>query len=893
MALPSPRVEALFHEALAEPAHRRRQFVAARAGGDTVLLRDVLELLDHLEAADDFLEQPVIRPGVLRAGSSRLSPPAELDAGASVDGYRVLGLIAEGGMGAVYLAEQPEPVRRRVAIKVVKLGMDSKQIVARFEQERQAVALMQHPSIASVFDGGCTADGRPYFVMEYVDGAPITAFCDRHRLPVADRLQLFLDVCRAVQHAHQQGIVHRDLKPSNILISGVDPPIPKIIDFGIAKALFEPLTDRSLHTRAGVVLGTPDYMSPEQADPSFGRVDTRADIYSLGVVLHELLVGEVPRRPATTGGGLRGALAPTRPPSVALPADARRAAAIAEPRRTDARSLRRILRGDLDAITLKALEPDPDRRYAAASELAADIERFSRREPVLARTPTLRYRLSSMVRRNRLVFTGIAAVVAALAIGLAGMSLLYRTTRAQRDAIFRLSDRIVLARTVEETEGLWPPTPELAPSMERWLEGDARELAERLPLHRATLDDLKASGHVAGRPSGSPAFADADDEFQYELLENLVRRLEDFADEETGTIARMRQRLSFARAVDRLSLIEPADAWAAAIEAIADPRVAPSYRGLQITPQRGLVPLGPDPRSGFWEFAHLQTGTAPVRNPAGELVRNEDTGIVLILLPPGALSMGAEGPSFGFPLGSRRSDPGARRNEAPIHTVEIPAPFFISKYEMTQGQWIRINHENPADMPAGVTVDGKTHTLMHPVEKITWHQAADTMRRAGLMLPTEAQWEYAARGGTSTRFWTGDTYETLEGTENLADLSYGRRPDATPAEIVPWDDGYGDTSPVGTYRPNPFGLHDVGGNVCEWCRDRLGSYDAPTFGPDAERRSDDGKRVFRGGDSKRSFVRISRRVGINPDTMYNIGVRPARAVEGAWSLTGHTSRVRG
>ncbi len=356
----------------------------------------------------------------------------------SVGAYRVLGVLAQGGMGIVYTAEQAEPVRRRVALKVIKAGMDTREVVARFEAERQALAVMDHPGIAKVLDGGATVDGRPYFVMELVKGVAITDYCDTHRLSTRERLRVFVDVCHAVQHAHQKGVIHRDIKPSNVLVMLQDgKPVPKVIDFGIAKALSNPLTDRSLLTEVGRAIGTPAYMSPEQADPSALDVDTRTDIYSLGVLLYELLTGHLPLDPSVMGLNaylMRLAQREVTPntPSAKFSTLGNAASSVSMLRRVDAKTLRRELRGDLDWIVMKALEPDRTRRYETVNGFAMDIERHLHDEPVVARPPSTLYRLSRFARRNRLAVAASATVTAALVIGLtvAGLALV-RARRAE------------------------------------------------------------------------------------------------------------------------------------------------------------------------------------------------------------------------------------------------------------------------------------------------------------------------------------------------------------------------------------------------------------------------------------------------------------------------------
>ena len=351
--------------------------------------------------------------------------------------YTILEQLGEGGMGVVYLAEQAAPIRRRVALKLIKLGMDTHQVVARFEAERQALALMDHPNIASVFDAGATEDGRPFFVMEYVPGVPITEFCDRQQLTTRARLELFQHVCAAIQHAHQKGVIHRDLKPSNVLVIDQDgQPTPKVIDFGIAKATGQHLTEKTLFTEQGLLVGTPEYMSPEQADTGGGPVDTRTDIYSLGILLYELLVGNLPFTPTELRRAgyaeIQRIIREREPikPSSKLHSLGLIADDIAVRRRTSTSSLARELRGDLDWITLRAIEKDPNQRYPSASELAADIGRHLHYEPVLAGPPGARYRLKKFVRKHR----GAVAVCLALAIllsaGLAVSTALY--VRAQR-----------------------------------------------------------------------------------------------------------------------------------------------------------------------------------------------------------------------------------------------------------------------------------------------------------------------------------------------------------------------------------------------------------------------------------------------------------------------------
>ena len=359
--------------------------------------------------------------------------PADLPAPSECfGGFRILRVLGEGGMGVVYLAEQEQPLRRPVALKVIKLGMDTREVVARFQSERQALALMDHPNIAQVYEGGSTAQGRPYFAMEYVPGVPITQYSDEHRLNTNQRLGLFLQVCGAVQHAHQKGIIHRDLKPSNVLVTERDGhAVPKIIDFGLAKATEPRLAEETVFTRAGIVIGTPEYMSPEQAAAGMLDIDTRTDIYSLGVLLYELLVGAAPfgRKELRQAGWeeIRRVIREEDPPrpTTRLQSLGAAAAGIAQRHNTDAGSLAKQLHGDLDWIIMKALEKDRARRYPSASELAADLERHLRDEPVTASPASAVYRVRKFVRKNKVKVVAAAAALFCLLAGLGFSTVMY------------------------------------------------------------------------------------------------------------------------------------------------------------------------------------------------------------------------------------------------------------------------------------------------------------------------------------------------------------------------------------------------------------------------------------------------------------------------------------
>jgi len=383
---------------------------------------------------------------------------AEVDSG-SIGNYTLLHRIGSGGMGDVWLAEQLKPIRRRVALKLIKTGMDSAAIVSRFEAERQALAMMNHASIAKVFDGGTTSNGEPYFVMEFVDGLPITEHCNQHELPLADRLRLFADVCLAVQHAHQKGILHRDLKPSNILVSHRDQNqvIPKVIDFGLAKALQSSprLSDVSLRTEIGQVVGTLQYMSPEQAAAQSTNIDTRSDIYSLGVILYELLTGTTPIEVEDVRrlnmfqvlDRIR-AVEPPRP-SERLSKSVESLKAVSAGLGIEPRRLQSVLKGELDWIVMKSIEKDPNRRYETASALADDVFRYLSHVPILARPPSRLYRLRKFARKNRVLVISSCSVATAFLAGFVGIGLALSEARKQTKAAVTTAE--ILASVFDET----------------------------------------------------------------------------------------------------------------------------------------------------------------------------------------------------------------------------------------------------------------------------------------------------------------------------------------------------------------------------------------------------------------------------------------------------------
>ena len=466
----------VFHEALEKNPDERKVFLDAACAGEAGLCEEVLRLLASHQRSSGILDAGPAGTVTEAAGG-----PDPL-AGERIGPYRLLEILGEGGMGVVYTADQERPVRRRVALKLIRLGMDTKEVVARFESERQALAIMDHPRIAKVFDAGVTEKGRPYFVMEYVPGIPITEYCDLRGLPISERLALFAQACEAIEHAHRKGIIHRDIKPSNLLVAAVDgKPSLKVIDFGVAKAISQRLTERTLFTQHGILVGTPGYMSPEQAGSTPLEVDARTDIYALGVLLYELLVGALPFDPKTlrrvAAAEMLRIIREEEPPtpSVRIASLGDAAEEVAKRRHLDVHTLARQLRGELEWITMRALEKDPGRRYASASEFASDVGRYLTNEPVAAGPPSSMYRLSKFVRRHRVgVLTAAAFTILAVVLG----------------ASIMLQSRL-LTRALEQTAALERSSPTVATPM---LSYDEETLGGWTKLSHGRLFDFSPDG---------------------------------------------------------------------------------------------------------------------------------------------------------------------------------------------------------------------------------------------------------------------------------------------------------------------------------------------------------------------------------------------------------------
>jgi len=852
--------------------------------------------------------------------TSPSQPPSNAsDRPEQIGPYRILSVIGEGGMGTVYLAEQKAPVRRRVALKVIKLGMDSRAVVARFDAERQALSLMEHSSIAKVFDCGLSDRGQPYFAMEYVKGIPITDYCDQNKLSVKDRIGLFQQVCSGIQHAHLKGVMHRDLKPDNVLVTLQDgKPLAKVIDFGLAKAMDHRLVEATIFTEHGTVVGTPEYMSPEQAGLGGLDVDTRTDVYSLGVLLYELLTGDLPfsRKELHQAGYLemQRVIKEQEPskPSTKVTTLGDRAISQAQLRALDVRSFARTLRGDLDWITLKALEKDRTRRYDTAQELAADLGRYLNLEPVLASPPSAGYRARKFLRKHRGRVAAVAAVVlTAVAGALVAVWFLLeaqeqrkqaerqktvaqeqrREADRQKTVAQQQREEAVRQRSEAERQtanaqanqrkfetkvtefnqlagvvrydelvagakdllgqAAWPAA---IPGMESWVQ-DCDELLEMRGEIEDTIDSLRKD--ALPRSEGRPVWEFAPkDEAQSFLHDTLVDLLVKFDRLEASERAVIGQRLEWARQIDSLSQSHPnaAVTWAEARNAIG---VSEKYAGLTIELRAedvlGLVPLGPNPKTGYFEFYHLRSAwdgksdpreiAIPTHGKDGSIEVMDDTGIVFVLLPGGEVTLGSQDEDEDAPYYDAQ-----RYSDEDLHPVAL-SPFFLARHELTQGQWSRLwsNEEGlrqPSYYAAGDTVLGTKMTLAHPVEQVDWSMSRGLLASHGLALPTEAQWEYGCRGGTTTARIT--PLAELQTVANVADATAKR---AVPSwQCETWTDGHVIHAPVGSFQANGFGLYHVHGNVWEWCLDAFSSYGSEPVG-DGLRPGGDGSsdRVLRGG----------------------------------------------
>lgn len=848
------RIEAIFHKALKIEPAGRPDYLEKACGNDKSLREKVEILLKIRGDAFEFFEKSpwdsIVEQRSSDADTSTdLEPEADLPF-ERIGEFRLIRRLGEGGMGVVFLAHQ-ETLSRKVALKVLPAHLSfSDKAVQKFRREAEAGGRQSHPGIVAIYAVGHDQNVH-YIAQELVGNGATLAdlFADttsRSEQPPGyfrNVARTVVDVADALEHAHHAGVIHRDIKPSNILLTKSGHT--KVTDFGLAM-----VEDALALSRTGEFAGTPYYMSPEQAMSKRIGIDHRTDIYSLGVTLYELLTLKRPFDGKTSQEVLKKILL-IDPPN---------------PNKQNPR-----VPSDLGTICLKAMEKLPERRYATMTEFADDLRRFLSGDVILAKPAGFVRRTVKRLNRNPVLSMAIGVALLAVVVLVAWGIWYFVQMKIHFDEIVRYSDMDRIYRLRAEADDLWPAYPEKIDDLERWLT-DVKELVDHGATHEATLRDLNAKRLLS-----------EEEENLHARLTGLISGIASLTTEGTGLISKVEERLDFALTVKDVSLVQHAEAWDRAVSSIGNRRECPLYQGLKLAPQLGFIPIGRDPRSGLWEFAHLQTGEIADRDGEGNLELTIDTGLVFILIPGGSFDMGAARPPEGTSLDalSPNEDPAAVSNEVPVHRVSV-GPFLISKYEMTQGQWLKIKGVNPSCFVPGEVLCGKTHTLLHPVETVHWSGCNKILGNLKLRLPSEAEWEYAARAGTTTVFWTGNEKHSLEGAANLFDLCSQRY--GTPALWPPekWlDDGYAAHAPVGSFRANPFGLHDVCGNVWEWCQDSFTSYantpcDGSAFESDKTR-----LRVYRGGswlhpsDVCRSSFRFK-----SPMQFMHVatGVRPAASI---------------
>ena len=860
--------------------------------------------------------------------------------------YRVLEKLGQGGMGAVYRAQHGQS-GRTVALKMIRPEfLDSEVARKRFQREVQAVSRLDHPCICRVYEVG-DESGVPYMALQLVDGvdlgqrianakqssssddsgcAPLPVPASPGARPstfgtargeILAVVRLFERVARAVHTAHEHGLVHRDIKPGNLMVTAEGEPV--VLDFGLA---LDESAKGSVLSLPGEFLGTVEYMAPEQV--SGGTVDCRTDVYSIGVSLYESLSLELPIR-----GGSRAEI-PAR-------------IIHEEPLRL--RRLNRAVPRDLEVVVHKAIDKHPGRRYASGLELAEDLRRVCAIEPVLARPAGPVLRLQRWARRNPVA----TLLLLTFTVGLAGSTWQFVRAEGALGEFNLLAHNVKFREAMAARSALYPAWPDKAERMRRWLRDEADPLIASSSDLERTLSELRAEASpwtVAERQKDRQNHPDAarldhgkrelvalrkereetkgDDrkstlrrgwmneeivrieaeiavltesvkeritfrlprpsrQFLHDALAELIADLQLFADPKTGARASVARDLAWAETVRQHSITVHEQRWRDAAAAI---ETSDKYHDLHLPPQIGLVPIGPDPRSGLWEFVHLRssrTGSPlPSRDPdTGRFVFTEDTGIIFVLLPGGLFKMGGQKDDDQKPNYDELADP----VQGPVHDVTLD-PFFISKYEMSQGQWFRLSggempsYYHPKELKDGTLK--QIFTLKSPVEQVSWRRCDTLLRKFRLDLPTEAQWEYAARAGTSTPWWTGTEPLGLRGAVNLADVT-AQKDGVLWKDLCLWlEDGYVVHAPVDTMKPNPFGLHNVIGNVWEWCLDSWEAYTTPVHeGTGLRHAVNLSRRVYRGGSCADGlgYGRVGLRAGTKPDNSgWHEGVRPARRI---------------
>jgi tRNA A-37 threonylcarbamoyl transferase component Bud32 len=726
--------------------------------------------------------------------------------------FRVLERLGAGGMGEVFLAERREPVVQRVALKVIRADRLDRTYRARFEMEQTALARMDHPNIARLFDAGQDGE-QAWFAMEYVPGLPLGDYCQKHRLSLEDRLRLFLQLCDGVAHAHMKGILHRDLKPANILVREIDGrPVAKIIDFGLAQPV-DPLQIRAtLHEGVRQIVGTFAYMSPEQAQRTEGDLDTRTDVYSLGVVLFELLVGDLPidldkvqrLGPAWFGAFLQGHDAPK--PSTKLSQLGERLSTTAAERGVTPQRLQAFVRGELDWVTTKALARDRQLRYPSVRDLARDLERFLRHEPVEAGPPGAWYRTKKWLQRHARAVAVAVGVVAAATATLVVLQRSAAQVQAAEGARATLGQALRAGRLVERAEfELWPVRAAVLAAMRAWRVEATEVLAQRQELARL-IAALRSTG--------------VDDELAKAQLRELERGELAIVDLQRWQ-ERIDARIERVQTIERRTVAEAQDRWQQVLSELREQGLGDVFADAE----PGLLPLGRNPVTGLHEFYLVESAgddVVPVRRDDGNFDVGPHTGLVFVLVPGG---------SFTIQVGK-------------VQVARTLAAFLIARHEMTQAQCARLCAEtwtSPPDLyghvqgndpdglqreagqvgeptPAPAEVGYDAALWRHPVQQVSWLRAMRLLPRWELTLPTQAQWWWAANGAHEPQL-------KFAWLQRLPRGAYANWADGVRASEQWWSiplgragadwDGFFHTAPVDTLAANPFGLHHVFGNCSE------------------------------------------------------------------------------
>ncbi len=858
--------------------------------------------------SDDSESIPV-QPDGARALTERLARHS-----ASELRYEIKGEIARGGMGAI-LEVFDGDLRRKLAMKVVRpregapddaAGVD-KVVLCRFLEEAQVTAQLSHPGVVPVHELGIDSQGRVFFTMSLVKGHDLKHVFDEVHQGSGDWTQpralgALLKVCETMAYAHSKGVIHRDLKPANVMVGEFGEVY--VMDWGLAKlagdadrrglrpdlaaaehatrghfATERVTTDRrdaagldpssSLLTMDGTIVGTPSFMSPEQARGE--ALDHRSDIYAAGAMLYALLTGQNPYAAA------RAAVSP-----IAI------VQAIHKGPPIGVSKLAHDVSPELVAVCEKAMAREPGARYASMQALADDVRAYLEGRVVKAHATGAWAEFRKWVGRNKGTASALAGFLLAVIGGISVTAYIQqgraedqkqnaereralrlnetaakeRETKAKED-VLRLAD-VKVARDLEvRQESLWPPLPANAEALSSWV-AEAQDVHARLGAHERSLAALTAS-----------APTNKEELWQIDVLKELTAKLEALP----ALIDRVSQRRDFALTVEERT-VTGEDARRRWTEALNDIASLPVYSDVHLTPQLGLLPLESDPQSGLWEFWHVQSGEAPVRDPdTGRWKIQPETGIVLVLLAAGRVTIGSKKPTTDAEAEQPFFDPNRQDDEQFVEGLKLDA-FFCSKYETTQSQWQRTMGSNPSRLVFSSDGGG----LTHPVETVSWAMSDDCARRSALELPTEAQWEYACRAGTATVFSTGNTAASLLGFANVADLSFARAEGTNSAfYTTEFDDGFASHAPVGSAEPNVFGLFDMHGNVHEWCRDLYLTATIPSAGDGMRAGGPDGADgMIRGGSwyADPSDARCANRFGVDRTTTdQDLGARLVRRVQ--------------